>query len=94
MKVQQFANVWDALESSPAEAAIMTARSELMMAVHDAVERWDVTRAKAAKRLKITETLLNDLLKGRISKFNLDTLVKIATRAGLNVTFEIKKKAA
>jgi predicted XRE-type DNA-binding protein len=38
MKEQKFASVWDAIEASPTEAARMKARSELMMAVRDAIE--------------------------------------------------------
>jgi len=94
MKVERFKNVWDAIEKTSADAAVMTARSDLMIAVHDAVESWNVTLAQAAKRLKITQPRLNDLLKGRITKFSLDALVNLATAAGLSVTVKVKKKAA
>lgn len=33
MELQEFANVWDALTDSPEEAANMTMRSELMIAL-------------------------------------------------------------
>jgi predicted XRE-type DNA-binding protein len=94
MRVQKFASVWDALEDSPTERASMKARSELMMAVHKAIENWGITQSQAARRLEITQPRLNDLLRGRINKFSLDALVDLATRAGLSVRMKIAKQAA
>jgi predicted XRE-type DNA-binding protein len=94
MKMERFASVWDAIEPTPAEAAAMKARSELMMAIEGAVERWNVTQAQAAKRLKITQPRLNDLLRGKINKFSLDALVELAGHAGLKVSVKIAKQAA
>ena len=47
---QVFASVWDALEDSPAEAANMRLRSELMVAVKQAVAGWGVTQAEALEQ--------------------------------------------
>ena len=85
MKAQTFANVWDALEGSPEDAATMTMRSNVMAVINTTVRGWDTPRAQAARRLGITQPRLNDLLKGKISKFTLDTLLTLATRAGLKV---------
>jgi len=43
-----FASVWDALEDSPAEAANMRLRSELMIAIKHAVDGWGLTQAEVA----------------------------------------------
>ncbi len=94
MKTQRFASVWDALEDTPAEAASMKARSELMIAVRAAIESWDVTQAQAAKRLRITQPRLSDLLRGKINKFSLDALIDLATHAGLSVRVKVTKQAA
>jgi predicted XRE-type DNA-binding protein len=94
MKMEKFASVWDAIEATPVEAAAMKARSELMMAIENTVARWTVTQAQAAKRLKITQPRLNDLLRGKINKFSLDALVEIAGSAGLKISMKITKQAA
>ncbi len=94
MKVERFENVWDAIEDTPGKAAIMTARSELMIAVQQAVESWRVSKAKAARRLKITQPRLNDLLRGRINEFDLESLIELAYDACLTVTVKIARKAA
>lgn len=88
-----FASVWDGLEDSPAEAANMRLRSELMIAVKQAVARWGVTQAEAARRLEVTQPRLNDLLRGRINNFSLDALVLLAARAGLHVRVQIEQAA-
>ncbi len=64
---QVFTSVWDALEDSPAEAANMRLRSELMIAIRQAVAEWSITQAAAARRLEVTQPRLNDLLRGRIN---------------------------
>lgn len=94
MKNQSFRSVWDAIEPTPAEAASMKARAELMLAVRDAIDKWDTTQVQAAKRLKITQPRLNDLLRGRINKFSLDALVDLAYQAGLSVKVKVARKAA
>lgn len=91
---QVFASVWDALEDSPAEAANMRLRSELMIAVQETVARWGLTQAEAARRLDVTQPRLNDLLRGRTSKFSLDALILLAERAGLSVRVQIEQAAA
>ncbi|MDA5250276.1 XRE family transcriptional regulator [Agrobacterium tumefaciens] len=93
MERQSFANVWDALEDTPQEAASMTMRSNLLIAVEQRVRSWNVTQAEAAKRLGITQPRLNDLLRGRITNFSLDTLINLATQAGLAVRLDIAEAA-
>jgi predicted XRE-type DNA-binding protein len=82
-------SVWDALEDTPAEAKNMKLRSSLMIAINQAVSAWHVTQMDAARRLGVTQPRLNDLLRGRVGKFNLDALVALAARAGLAVHLEI-----
>ena len=94
MKERRFDSVWDAIESSPAEAAGMKARSELMMAIRRVVDGWKITQAEAARRLGVTQPRLNDLLRGRINKFSLDALVDLAARTGHSVQMKIVHRAA
>lgn len=94
MKKQRFASVWDAIEPARAEAASMKARAATMIAIQEAVARWGVTQAAAAKRLGLTQPRLNDLLRGRINKFSLDALIDLAARAGLTVRIAVARRAA
>jgi predicted XRE-type DNA-binding protein len=91
-KAQTFANVWDAIEG-PEAAAMMTMRSDVMIAITDQVRGWHTTQARAARKLGITQPRLNDLLHGKISKFSLDALLTLATRAGLKVKLDVRSAA-
>jgi len=93
IKARTFANVWSALEDSPEEAATMTMRSNVMIAIHERVRGWNTTQTRAARRLGITQPRLNDLLQGKINKFSLDTLLTLATRAGLKVKIDVRSAA-
>ena len=57
------------------------------------VAAWGLTQAAIAKRLGLTQPRLNDLLRGRITKFSLDALINVATAAGLVVRVEVVKAA-
>jgi predicted XRE-type DNA-binding protein len=93
MENQTFENVWDALSDTPEEATHMTMKSDLLIAIQEAVRAWRLTQAKAAERLGVTQPRLNDLLRGKISNFSLETLIELSTRAGLSVSLEIKPMA-
>lgn len=93
MKARAYKSVWDALEDSPEQAANMRLRAELMIALRARVEAWGTTQARAAKRLHVTQPRLNDLLRGRISKFSLDALVVLAEHAGLDVRLNVRAAA-
>lgn len=90
MKRRRYETVWDALESTPAEAASMYLRSRLLIATAERVQHLKLTQTQAARRLGITQPRLNDLLRGKIANFSLDTLIDLATRAGLSVRMEIE----
>jgi predicted XRE-type DNA-binding protein len=94
MKVQKFDNVWDALADTPEEALTLSMRSNLMTSIEMAVEGWKLSQGDAAIKLGISRPRLNDLLRGKMSKFSLDMLATLATRAGLRVELSVKKSAA
>lgn len=92
MKIEQFDNIWDAIESDPAERQRLKMRSQLMDALRERIDSWKITQSEAARRLKITQPRLNDLLKGRFNKFSLSALFDLATRAGLKVKLSIEDR--
>jgi predicted XRE-type DNA-binding protein len=77
------------LTDSPEEAANMTMRSKPLLAVGDAVAGWGLLQSQAAARLGINQPRLNDLLRGRVTKFSLDSLVNLSIRAGLAVRLDV-----
>lgn len=87
-------NIFADLGFDPEEAQNLQLRSQTMMAVESWYRTSDLTQAKAALALGITQPRLNQLLKGKISEFSLDSLVNMATRAGMRVGLTIKPVAA
>ena len=83
MEVQEFDDIFDAIEDTPQAAANMRARADLIRAISARVGSWRVTQEDAAARLGVTRPRLNDLLRGKLGKFSLDALVNLATSAGL-----------
>lgn len=93
MEVQTFDSVFDALADTPAEAANMKARSELLSALKSRIRTWDMPQEAAAARLGITRPRLNDLLRGKLGKFSLDALVNLAAASGLTLEIRIADAA-
>jgi predicted XRE-type DNA-binding protein len=89
----RFMNVWDAIADSPQEAANLTFRSQLMDEIETIIEANGWTQAEAAKRCGVTQPRINDLLRGRISKFSIDALVNIASALGRRVTVKLEDAA-
>lgn len=82
---ETYDTVWDALADTPQEAANLKARSELMGQIAALVGARGWTQAEAARRCGVTQPRLNDLLRGRLSRFSLDALVNIAAALGCRV---------
>jgi predicted XRE-type DNA-binding protein len=67
----------------------MKLRAALMMAVQDYIERKGLSQAGAAKLFGVTQPRISDLMRGKIDLFSIDTLVNLASAAGLQVEMKI-----
>jgi len=93
MDTQTFVDVFDALADTPAAAANMRARADILAALVAQVKSWQLPQEPAAARLGITSSRLNDLLCGKLGKFPLDALVNLATDAGLTLEIRVAVSA-
>ncbi|MDD5250522.1 MAG: XRE family transcriptional regulator [Rhodocyclaceae bacterium] len=89
-KVESYNSVWDAIADTPAEAVNLRVRSELMDKITLVILESGWTQADAAKHCGVTQPRINDLLRGRISRFSLDALVNIAAALGKRVHIELE----
>jgi predicted XRE-type DNA-binding protein len=87
--IQSFDNVWDAISDTPEEAANLSLRSDLMDQITEIIKQSGWTQAEAARRCGVTQPRINDLLRGRISRFSVDALVNIAASLGRRVTVSL-----
>ena len=87
-KSETYASVWDALADTPEQAANLRARAELMHQIAAIVKESKWTQVEAAAQCGITQPRMNDLLRGRVSRFSLDARVNVATALGRRVHLE------
>ena len=53
------------------------------------LKKQDWTQAEMASRCGVTQPRINDLLRGRVSRFSLDALVNMATALGCRVHVDL-----
>ena len=89
-KFERYASVWDAIAETPVQAANLRARAELMRQIAALVKRQDWTQTEAASRCGVTQPRINDLLRGRVSRFSLHAQVNISTARGCRVRVDLE----
>lgn len=83
--IETFGSVWDAITETPSEAANLQLRAELMAQISAVIDARGWTQREAAEHCGVSQPRVNDLLRGRISRFSLDALVNIAAALGARV---------
>ena len=89
-EIETFTSIWDAIADTPEQAANLRARSELMQQIAAIIKANMWKQADAALHCGVTQPRINDLLRGRVSRFSLDALVNIATALGRRVHLELE----
>ena len=89
-KPGSYASIWDAVADTPEQSANLRARTELMRKIAARLKQHDWTQEEAARRCGVTQPRINDLLRGRVSRFSLDALVNIATALGCRVRVDLE----
>src|SRR5882762_5374444 len=89
-KSERSPSVWDAIADTPEQAANLRVRAELMQKIAAIVTDSGWTQAEMANRCGVTQPRINDLLRGRVSRFSLDALVNVATALGCRVRVDLE----
>lgn len=89
-KPESYTSVWDAVADTPGQAANLRARAELMRQIAAIVNKHGWTQVEAAQHCGVTQPRINDLLRGRVSRFSLDALVNISTALGCRVRVDLE----
>lgn len=77
LKIQRFADVFDAFCTNPEEARDLKNRSDLMIKILQHIEQQRLTVAEAAHELGISRPQIVALKRGHIDKFSVEELTKI-----------------
>jgi len=65
--------------------SVMRAKAELTAQIVEFLKQKKWTQAEAAEHCGITQPRMNDMMRGRISRFSLDALVNITAALGQKV---------
>jgi predicted XRE-type DNA-binding protein len=68
-------------------------RSDLMIRLTKLIEARDLTQAQAAKLLGVTQPRISDLMRGKIDRFSIDTLIAMLGHAGVRVQFVLGRSS-
>lgn len=72
------------------EAAELAIRSELLIALRQWLAGTGLTQTAAAARLGINQARISDMNRGKIDRFSIDQLIRLAARAGLQPRIALK----
>jgi predicted XRE-type DNA-binding protein len=87
--VESSGNVFQDIGFTPAEAANLKLRADLMLQVRQVMRERNLTQIAAAKLFGVTQPRVSDLVRGKLHVFTIDALVAMLARAGVNAQIEI-----
>jgi len=82
-------NVFRDLGFGKDEAENLRVRSGLMIELTKLIEARNLTQAGAAKLLGVTRSRVSDLMRGKIERFSVDSLIEMLGHAGVSVSIVI-----
>jgi predicted XRE-type DNA-binding protein len=83
-------NVFADLGFDAEEAQNLKIRADLMIEITKLIESKGLTQAAAAELLGVTQPRISDLVRGKIDRFSVDTLIEMLGRAGATVSVEVR----
>ena len=75
------------------EAAELEMRAKLLSGINKWLSKSDLTQIEAARRLGTTQARVSEIKNGKINRFSLSMLVRLAGRAGLRPDIRFQKAA-
>ena len=78
-------NVFRDLGFSAEEATNLKMRTDLMIRLSKLIEARGLTQAQAASVFGVTQPRVSDLVRGKIDRFSVDTLIAMLGHAGVKV---------
>lgn len=86
-------NVFRDLGFSQQEAENLKIRTTLMIRLSQLIEARGLTQAQAASLFKVTQPRVSDLVRGKIDRFSIDTLVAMLGHAGVPVQVVVGRRS-
>lgn len=86
-------NVFRDLGFGNEEAANLRARADLMIRLSKLIDSRGLTQAQAAAFFGVTQPRISDLVRGKIDRFSIDTLIAMLGHAGVKVQIIVGRAA-
>jgi len=84
-------NVFRDLGFGVEEAENLRLRSELMIQLSRVIKERELTQARAAKLFGVSQPRISDLVRGKIHRFSVDTLIAMLGHAGVHVSLVVRR---
>ena len=85
-------NVFKDIGFSSEEAENLKIRAELMTRLSKLIQTRGLAQAQAAKLFSVSQPRVSDLMRGKIDRFSIDTLVAMLGHAGVEVSLVVKNR--
>ena len=86
-------NVFRDLGFAAEEATNLKVRSDLMIRLSKLIDGRELTQAQAAALFGVTQPRISDLVRGKIDRFSIDTLIAMLGHAGVKVQIVVGRTA-
>lgn len=86
-------NVFRDLGFSEDEAENLKIRADLMIELTKLIEAQELTQAAAAELLGVTQPRVSDLMRGKIDRFSVDSLIEMLGHAGACVSVVVTPRS-
>ena len=85
-------DVFRDLGFSRQEAEHLKIRADLMIQLTRLIEVRRLTQAQAARLLEVSQPRISDLVRGKIDRFSVDSLIEMLGHAGARITVVVKPR--
>ncbi len=80
MERLEYDNIFDVIADSPAEAADLQFRADLMLTIRKLLEERKLRQAEIAQALGVSQPRVSELMRGKIDLFSADKLIGLLAR--------------
>jgi len=86
-------NVFSDLGFAEDEAENLKIRADLMIELTKLIEAQELTQTAAAELLGVTQPRVSDLMRGKIDRFSVDSLIEMLGHAGACVSVVVTRRS-
>ncbi|MFN3319267.1 MAG: helix-turn-helix domain-containing protein [Allorhizobium sp.] len=85
MERLEYDNIFDVIADSPAEAADLQFRADLMLTLRKLLEERKLRQAEIAEALGLSQPRVSELMRGKIDLFSADKLIGLLARLDIRL---------